>query len=122
MQADTCLDIVRQKVQMTLLLEKYRTHYNTRSVVESGACLIANLAYSNDEVKEALRQLKSCEIFLDIFHNCLAEPEISTYKQMLRAMGNLSLSIKFAQEMIDGHFCTLAVSMIEKLNIISQFD
>lgn len=59
---------------------------------------------------------------MDIFHNCLAEPEISTYKQMLRAMGNLSLSVKFAQEMIDGHFCTLAVAMIEKLNIISQFD
>ena len=41
---------------------------------------------------------------------------------MLRAMGNLSLSVKFAQEMIDGHVCTLAVAMIEKLNIISQFD
>ena len=41
---------------------------------------------------------------------------------MLRALGNLSLSAKFAQEMIDQHFCGLAVRMIEKLDIFVHFD
>jgi hypothetical protein len=41
---------------------------------------------------------------------------------LLRALGNLSLSAKFAQEMIDGHFCALAVRMMERLDIFVHLD
>jgi hypothetical protein len=40
----------------------------------------------------------------------------------LRALGNLSLSIKLAQELIDQHFCALACKMVEKLDIFVHFD
>ena len=56
---------------MTILLSKYRAHFDNRPIVESGACLIANLAYANEEVKEILRQIKCSEIFLDIFEKNL---------------------------------------------------
>jgi hypothetical protein len=42
---------------MGVLLGKYAAHWDNRAIVESGACLVANLAYSNEEVKEQLRQL-----------------------------------------------------------------
>jgi hypothetical protein len=73
-QPDVCLEVVRQKQEMTLLLAKYRTHWDNRPIVESGACLIANLAYSNEEVKEQLRLLNCSEVFLAIFEKLLGNP------------------------------------------------
>lgn len=66
-QPDVCLEVVRQKNEMGALLSKYATHWDNRAIVESGACLIANLAYSNEEVKEQLRQLQCSAILLGVF-------------------------------------------------------
>lgn len=56
LQPEICLDIVKHKSEMRKLIEGYRLFFSSKPVVESGACLIANLAYSNEEVKELLRQ------------------------------------------------------------------
>jgi hypothetical protein len=73
-QPDVCLEITKQKQELTLLLGKYRAHWDNRPIVESGACLVANLAYSNEEVKELLRQLNCSEVFLTIFEKLLDAP------------------------------------------------
>lgn len=41
---------------MAKLLNNLAINYDSRAVVESGGCFIANMAYANDEVKELLRK------------------------------------------------------------------
>jgi hypothetical protein len=50
------------------------------------------MAYSNDDVKEILRRYDIIEKFVYVFEKSLEDPEISTFKQLLRALGNLSLA------------------------------
>lgn len=55
------------------------------------------MAYSNDEVKEILRRYEVIEKLVFVFEKNLLDPEISTFKQILRALGNLSLAEKCAK-------------------------
>ena len=55
---------------------------------------------------------------INLFNN----PDISTYKQLLRAIGNLSLSPKFSHEIIDRQFCSLSVALAGGLDIFVNFD
>lgn len=77
---------------MRKLLESMRQNYDSKAVIESGGCFIANMAYSNDDVKEILRRYEIVEKLVYLFEKSLEDPEISTFKQLLRALGNLSLA------------------------------
>ena len=46
-----------------------------------------------------------------LLENVIEDGDLSTFKQILRAFGNLSLSKKCSQELIDHHFCELAVKI-----------
>ena len=59
---------------------------------------------------------------MKLFEAVLDSSEKSTFKQILRAFGNLSLSKKCTQEIIDNHFCAIAAKMTEKLDIYVNFD
>lgn len=91
-------------------------------ISEPGVCLIANLSYSNQELKEILRQRKTISLLLLIFEKNLVRPEDSIYKQLLRSIGNLSMNKLCTEEIIDGHFCTLAVQMAENLDFFVFYD
>ncbi len=70
-----------------------RKNFESKAVIESSGCFIANMAYSNDDVKEILRRYEIIEKLVYVFEKSLEQdPEISTCKQLLRALGNLSLS------------------------------
>lgn len=44
-----------------------RQNYESKAVVESGGCFIANMAYSNDDVKEVLRRYETIEKLVYVF-------------------------------------------------------
>ncbi len=99
-----------------------RQNFESKAVVESAGCFIANMAYSNDDVKEALRRYEIIEKLVFVFEKSLEDPEISTCKQLLRALGNLSLTEKCAKEIIDSGFCKYEVQMIEVFNMYVNLD
>ena len=80
------------------------------------------MAYSNDDVKEALRRYDIIEKLVFVFEKSLEDPEISTFKQLLRALGNLSLADKCAKEIIDSGFCKYEVQMIEVFHMYVNLD
>jgi hypothetical protein len=95
MQSEVCIEISKQKNEISHLLKSYRNFWESKAAVQSGACFISNLAYSNDEVKELLRVAGCVEILLQIFENNLdSTPDHETFKQLIRSLGNLSLSSK----------------------------
>ena len=69
-----------------------------------------------------MRQLNVVSIFIYLLENVLEDADLSTFKQILRAFGNLSLSAKCTQELIDHHFCHLGVKIAEKIDIVVNFD
>ena len=54
--------------------------------------------------------------------NMSVNSDTNTFKQLLRAIGNLSMSAKFSSEILDMKFCSLAVQLADKLNIFNDFD
>lgn len=111
MEAEVCVEVTGMGQEMKALLAGYEKMRTEKAVVEAGACLVANLAYSNEQVKETLRQMDVCPVLMRIFTTTLQKPDISTFKQIFRAFGNLSLSKAFTQQLVDLHFCSLAVQM-----------
>jgi len=51
----------------------------------------------------------------------MEDGDLATFKQILRAFGNLSLLQKCSHELIDQHFCILALKMTEKIDIFVDF-
>ncbi len=122
MMNDHCLAIVKKKEHMLKLLHGYREFYPVKAVVEQGGCLIALLAFANDETKEILRTYKVIEILTFIIDKNVTNLDISAHKQILRAFGNLSLNEKCAQETINLGFCKIAVKLAEQLNIFVNIE
>ena len=48
--------------------------------------------------------------------------DLNVFKQILRVFGNLSLSAKCSQQLIDDRFCSMAVNMIESIDILTNLD
>lgn len=61
-------------------------------MVYPASCFLANMTYSNPEVKEILRANNIITLIMGIFESNISQPDIPSLKQMLRAMGNLSIS------------------------------
>ena len=68
------MEIVKKEQQMKKLFESMRQNYESKAVVESGGCFIANMAYSNDEVKEILRRYEIVEKLVFVFEKNLEDP------------------------------------------------
>ena len=47
MQQEVCIDLIKEKQEVKNILEQLRNEARNKAIVESGACLIANLSYSN---------------------------------------------------------------------------
>lgn len=45
-------------------------------------------------------------------------PEVSTYKQIMRTLGNISLHKPSSEKLISMHVCQYIVTLAEKLNIL----
>ena len=60
-----------------------------------------------------MRKRNIIELLLALFEANLSRAESSTFKQLLRAVGNLSTVKLCSEEIVEGHFCDLAVRMTE---------
>lgn len=103
---------------MLKLLSAYNKFFEHKSVVEAGCSLMSNLCYSNKESKELLYSYGIADVLLKFANAHMSKPEVSTYKQILRSMGNMSLHKQCAEKLIDGHICLIIIELIEKFNIL----
>jgi hypothetical protein len=111
-QQEVCIDLIKYKKELKLVLIQLKEEVGNRLIIESGACLIANLSYSHEEIKEILRELQVIPVFIFLFESVLQKGDLNTFKQILRVFGNLSLSVKCVHELIDSHFISLAIKMV----------
>lgn len=96
---------------MIKLMNSYRQFATTKSVVEAGCSLLSNICYSNKETKELLYNYGVNELLIELMGKNLEKPEVSTYKQIMRTLGNISLHKPSTEKLINGHVCQLIVTM-----------
>jgi hypothetical protein len=51
MQPQACIDLIKLRTEMQLLINSFKSKVENKLIIESAACLIANLSFSNEEVK-----------------------------------------------------------------------
>lgn len=76
---------------MMKLMESYRIFATKKPVVESGCSLLSNICYANKETKELLFNYGIVELLTELLSKNLPKPEVSTHKQIMRTLGNISL-------------------------------
>lgn len=122
-QNHIAIDVVQKKQEILKLFDAYKNHFaRHKIVVESGCSLISNLCYSNKECKEILFNYGIDAVLIAFMYQNLEKPEVSTYKQVMRAMGNLSLHKPCVERFIDGKVNTAIIEMISKFDILFYRD
>lgn len=108
---------------MLRLFESYRNvFFQTKIVVESGCSLISNLCYSNKECKEILFGYEVHSILCKFMVSNLEKPEVPTYKQIMRALGNLSLYKPCVEKLVDSKINLAIIDMISRFDILFYRD
>lgn len=91
-QNHIAVDVCSKRTEMLRLLGAYSEFCTVKPVVEAGCSLLSNLCYSNKETKEMLFNYGIVALLLEITdRNLKNSPEVSTFKQVMRTLGNISL-------------------------------
>ena len=110
------------KEEIFKLMAAYKQFSTVKIVVESGCSLISNLCYSNTETKEILYNYGVIELLGCFIENNIEHPEISTFKLIMRAVGNMSLHKPSSEKFIDSRVTEYCVLLVHRLNIFIHKD
>ncbi|KAL4491936.1 hypothetical protein ABPG72_008357 [Tetrahymena utriculariae] len=118
-----CSDIMKTDI-LNIIKEQIKEFMVEHQVIETICSLLSNLTFKNEDVKKKLGEVGIVDLLGKIFSYYANQRVLSskTTKQVLRAIGNSSLTIENATRIVKSNFVGLSTIIIEKMKYEEEGD
>ncbi|EAS03305.2 hypothetical protein TTHERM_00537400 (macronuclear) [Tetrahymena thermophila SB210] len=118
-----CAEIMKTDI-LNIIKEQIKEFMVEHQVIETICSLLSNLTFKNEDVKRKLGEVGIVDLLGKIFSYYANQRVLSskTTKQVLRAIGNSSLTIENATRIVKSNFVGLSTIIIEKMKYEEEGD
>lgn len=120
---NNCSDIIKTDI-LNIIKVQINEFMAEHQVIETICSLLSNLTFKNEDVKRRLGEVGIVDLLGKIFSHYANQRVLNskTTKQVLRAIGNSSLTIENASRIIKSKFVGLSNVIIEKMKYEEEGD